>query len=111
MQMLKERLWAMVACSLTTVQAAQADILAQALVNGQVWEVTLHTGPTIGMEFLPDGTVDVHRFLAPDLQWFATEDGLCIDGGPGGRRCARLVPSDNGFVGVDGDTTILTLNR
>lgn len=111
MTVLQQRLWAAVACGLMVAQPAYAERPARALVNGQVWEVTLETGPTIGMVFLADGTVDVRRFLAPDLQWFGTPDGLCIVGGPGGRRCARLVPTNRGFVGMDGDTPILTLNR
>ena len=111
MRLLKDRLWAAIACGLMLAQPAYAETPAKALVNRQVWKVTLETGPSIRMVFLADGTVEVRRFLAPDLQWFGTDDGLCIEGGPGSRRWARLVPTDDGFVGKDGITHILTLNR
>ncbi|MEX3014012.1 hypothetical protein [Gymnodinialimonas hymeniacidonis] len=90
---------------------AIAESPASQLVTGEFWSATLNRGQQVRLKFNADGTIDVRALFAPRLTWTATDDGLCLTGGPGGTMCATLFPTETGFIGLDGETLILRLDR
>jgi hypothetical protein len=100
------------AIALTLATAAVAESPALALADGQPWTASMSNGDTVQMAFLPDGTIQAKRGLFRiRMAWTPTEDGMCIEGGPGGNRCVTLVPEEGGYIGISEDQVILTLTR
>ncbi|WP_208354314.1 hypothetical protein [Pseudaestuariivita rosea] len=92
--------------------AASAESAAQTIADGLPWAATLPGDRTVEMTFFPDGSMDVNAgLLSPRMSWTPTENGMCLEGGPGGTQCVFLQPTDTGFVGMDGDNVTLILAR
>ncbi len=92
--------------------SALADDMATAVADGLPWTATLPGNRTVELAFFPDGSMDVNAgLLSPRMNWTPTEDGMCLEGGPGGRQCVVLQEHESGYIGMSGDTITLILSR
>lgn len=85
---------------------------AFAAADGKPWSATGPGGRQIRMTFYPDGKAKMKMgIMSKAFSWSPTDDGFCLRGLPDGGKCVRLVPTATGYVGYEGDTPTIRLDR
>lgn len=91
---------------------AGANDVAAELADGKPWNARTLDGESMKLTLNGNGTAKMSfGFLSRDLTWKANEEGICLDGMPGGVKCMSFVAVEGGFAAVESGKTGLTLTR
>ncbi len=91
----------------------QADTAALAVItDGLPWRSIGPNGREMTLTFTPDGQVRAAvGIMHLSMRWTATDDGMCISGGPGGDKCVTLIQTETGYQGLEDGRVTLQLSR
>ncbi len=97
---------------LSGLPAGADQSIAATIADGQPWNAVGPGGMSMQITFFPDGTVRMRAgIMRMSMAWTATDDGMCVTGGPRGDRCIRFEAQGTGYIGYDGSEEPLVLSR